>query len=264
MNSSFFDLIMQYGPRIARFLAMVAAAWWGVAYIEKKIKMALSRVYPDELRLGLVGRLFSYCAYFVIFAALLHEFGVDISALLGAAGIIGLAIGYASQTSMANVISGLFLMVEKPFELDDILMVGNEEGRVTSVNLFSVTLCTYSGTMVRIPNEQLLKNTFINLTRFPARRHTISLKIDYNEDPSMVMAIIEKVIKESPYCLNEPKPYIALTELSGHYLDIFVGVWGTQENITEIKRSLLIDMRTAFEHAGIKMAIYKTSITDKS
>jgi small-conductance mechanosensitive channel len=90
--------------------------------------------------------------------------------LLGTAGILTVALAFASQTSMSNVISGLFLIADNPFQVGDILQVGTTVGVVLEIGLLSVNLRKFDNTFVRPPNELLIKQEFWNLTKYPIRR----------------------------------------------------------------------------------------------
>ncbi|HEV2601737.1 MAG TPA: mechanosensitive ion channel family protein [Candidatus Babeliales bacterium] len=240
-----------------RVVGLVIATVWGVRYIQNKLKNALTKMYSDQLRIALIGKLFAYISFFILAVSLLHEFGLNVSALLGAAGVISIAIGYASQTSIANIISGLFLMIERPFKLGDMVVIGGERGRVAEVNLFAVLLHTESGVMVRIPHEKILKNKSINLTSLPIRRHTVQIKVGCQNNPQEIVAIIKRAIGDNVYCVMHPEPYILMREIIGNYLYIAVGAWGMQKHFTDIKHTLLLSLKEAFDKENIKMIGYK-------
>ncbi len=98
---------------------------------------------------------------FVISA--LRELGFNLGVLVGAAGIVSVAVGFASQTSASNLISGLFLLAEKPFQIGDVIKVGDTTGEVLTIDLLSVKLRTYDNLYVRIPNESLIKSQVTTL-----------------------------------------------------------------------------------------------------
>ena len=170
-KTEFLNYCMSYAPHLMRLIVLAAMAHWGIGYLENKIKKALAHIYPDELRLSLIGSLFYYTAMSAVFVAALYECGINTSALLGIMGVIGIAVGYAAKTGVANVISGFFLMLEQPIKLGDILLIdvsdsaeGKSEGKVIAVNLFAITVQMQDRT-VRIPHEKLVKNNIIKLKK---------------------------------------------------------------------------------------------------
>jgi len=95
----------------------------------------------------------------------LREWGFELNVLLGATGIATVALGFASQTVISNLVSGLFLLSEDVFQIGDIISIGGVQGEVISINSFSLTVKQADKTVVRIPNDMLLKNPVINLSR---------------------------------------------------------------------------------------------------
>lgn len=94
-----------------------------------------------------------YIGLIIVIATTLMALDVNLTAALGAAGILTFAIGFASQTSLSNLISGLFLLGERPFEVGDLIIVGGTRGIVLSIDLLSVKLRTPDNLFVRLPNE---------------------------------------------------------------------------------------------------------------
>lgn len=117
----------------------------------------------------IIDKIIRYTGFIVIVFTVFHRLGIDISAMLGAAGIAGVAIGFAAQTSISNVISGLFVITERTFKINDIIEVSGTMGTVQSINLLSVILKTFDNQYVRIPNETIIKANLINYSQFPYR-----------------------------------------------------------------------------------------------
>lgn len=159
---------VHYGVAIAysclRLIALFIFGYWGIGYLAQKMKRALGHAHLDELRLALIGGLFTYIVRFVVLVAFLYECGVNVSALLAVLGVFGVAVGYAAKTGVGNVISGFFLMMEKPFVLGDTLLIEGQEGIVTGVNLFAVTVKMADRT-VRLPHDYLLKHNIVKMKK---------------------------------------------------------------------------------------------------
>ena len=100
---------------------------------------------------------FFYAAVVVSAVTILGRLGVNLSALLGAAGIVGVAVGFASQTSVSNVISGFFLLAGRSLKPGDTVRVNSVEGTVESMDFLSVHLKSASGDFIRVSNESILK-----------------------------------------------------------------------------------------------------------
>ena len=105
----------------------------------------------------------------------LSIFDIDLTALLGAAGIAGLTIGVASKNSVGNIISGIFLISEKSFQVGDVVKIKDKTGIVYSIDLLSIKLRTFDNLYVRIPNENIINSDVTTVTRFPIRRMDINI-----------------------------------------------------------------------------------------
>ena len=142
----------------------------------------------------------TYAGFVLVLMAVLAELGVKLTALLGAAGIVGIAVGFASQTSVSNIISGLFLISEKPFAVGDVIRIGGTTGIIQSIDLLSIKIRTFDNLFVRIPNEKILSSEVTNITRFPIRRMDITLQVAYGEDLDRVRALLADVARANRYC----------------------------------------------------------------
>ena len=136
----------------------------------------------------------------------MRELGFSLAVIMGAAGVLTVALGFASQTTASNLISGLFLIGERSFEIGDLIRVGTTTGEVLSIDALSVKLRTFDNLFVRIPNESLIKSEVTTLTRFPIRRLDLLLGVAYKEDIGRVQKVLTEVADRNPLCLDEPPP----------------------------------------------------------
>ncbi|MDF2447026.1 MAG: MscS Mechanosensitive ion channel [Moraxellaceae bacterium] len=188
-------------------------------------------------------------ALFVL--AALREMGFNLSVLLGAAGVLTVAIGFASQTSASNLISGIFLIGEGSFGIGDYIRVGQTEGEVLSIDLLSVKLCTADNLFVRIPNEQIIRSEVVNYTRFPIRRLSLSFTVAWREDVARVRALLLKVVAEHPACLDEPGAQVIMQGLADEAVTLQLLVWTRRQNALVLRDQLQESIRTAFADSGV-------------
>jgi small-conductance mechanosensitive channel len=183
----------------------------------------------------------------------LRELGFDLSVILGAAGILSVAIGFASQTSASNLISGLFLMMERPFSIGDVIRVEQTTGEVISIDLLSVKIRTFDNLYVRVPNESMIKTQVTTLTRFPIRRADLILGIAYKEDIEQVKALLALLADNNPLCLSEPAPLFILKGFGTSSVDIQFSVWAKKENFLVVKNEMYQQIKEAFDNNGIEI-----------
>lgn len=186
-------------------------------------------------------------------ASAMSQMGFEIGVLLGAAGILTVALGFASQTSASNLISGLFLIGERPFVVGDIIKVGNTTGEVLSIDLLSVKLRTYDNLFVRVPNESLIKSEITNLTRFPLRRMDLMLSVSRKHDAAQVREVLMAVAEQNPRCLNEPPPLFIFLGFGESSMDIQFSVWTLREHFLAVKNEVFEAIKRAFDEHGIEI-----------
>ena len=240
------------------------------ALIAKLVSSALLRVAGNKMdthHAMLLKRGSYYIILSLFLISALHELGFKISILLGAAGILSVAVGFASQTSASNLISGLFLMAERPFTVGDSIRVGTTTGEVLSIDLLSVKLRTYDNLFVRIPNETLIKTEVTTLTRFPIRRIDVLVGVAYKEDLKKVRTVLDAIADKNPLCLEEPKPVYIFQGFGESSLDIQYSVWAKRENFLSLKNSIHEEIKNGFDEHGIEIpfphrSIYAGSVTD--
>jgi small-conductance mechanosensitive channel len=217
---------------------------WGRSWASSRI----------DAQVGLIiGKLLLYVGLAVLAVSTMTELGFSLAPLLGAAGVVGIALGFASQTSVSNVIAGLFLLAERAFVVDDLIQVGDVKGIVLSVDTMSVKLRTLDNRFVRIPNETLVKSTVTNITRFPIRRLDINIGVAYGENPERVRAILLEMAKEHPLALMQPEPIVIFQGFGESSLDLLFAVWSTRENYVRLKNSMQELLKARFDEEGIEI-----------
>jgi len=194
-----------------------------------------------------------YVVFGMAVAAALDQLGFDLTVLLGAAGVLTVALGFASQTSASNLISGLFLMLEGSVAVGDVLKVGDTTGEVVSVDLLSVKLRTFDNLLVRVPNESLVKAEITNLTRFPIRRIALKVGVAYREDLDRVRRVLQSVAEAHPAVLREPAPKLLILGFLDSAIDLQFNAWTRREAFWDVQTDLYQAVREAFAAEGIEI-----------
>jgi small-conductance mechanosensitive channel len=240
--------------RLQRIILVVLIA--AVGFILLKILSSLvdrmtRKVLSQQYNM-LVRKAIQYLGAVILLFIVLSLLGVNINALLGAAGIVGIAVGFASQTSMSNLISGLFLISEKPFEIGDVIKVGEHSGVILSIDLLSLKIKTFDNQYIRIPNSLLLSTELTNVTRFPIRRLDIKLMVGYRTNINRLKQVLLEIAGSNPYCLDEPEPLIVFAEFRESGIEFLFGVWFYRDHYLDLKNSIMQQIKERFEAEGIE------------
>lgn len=204
-------------------------------------------------QLTLWRRVLHHGLLFLFVITALREMGFHLSVLLGAAGVLSVALGIASQTSASNLISGIFLIGEGSFAIGDTIRVGQTEGEVLSIDLLSVKLCTIDNLFVRIPNEQLIRSEVVNLTRFAIRRLSLAIGIAYREDVKRVRGLLLGIATDNPLCMDEPPAQVIVQNFGESAINLQFSVWTRRESFLNVRDQLLENIKEAFEREGIEI-----------
>jgi len=203
----------------------------------------------------------------VVLSTTLHQLGFQLGVVLGAAGVLSVAIGFASQTAASNIISGAFLIAEEPFQLGDVIEVDGIIGQVHAIDILSVKLRKFDNTVMRIPNEMLMKTPVLNRTKYPIRRIDFAIGVAYKEDTEVVRRILLEVADANPLVLEEPEPVFIYKGYGDSALELQFSVWSTQESFRELFRFFREEIKAAFDAHGIEIpfphrSLYTGSVTD--
>lgn len=251
---------------IIRLLVWLLVGLPGLFSLSRWLRRSFTRRYSPQHGL-IISKAVLYVGLVIIAFSVLNELGFKISHLLTAAGIVGLAIGFASQTSVSNIISGLFLLLEQPFVVDDIITVGGLTGQVLSIDMLSIKLRTFDNKFVRIPNETIIKSEVTNITRFPIRRLDVMVGVAYKEDIARVRKILLDIAYKNPLCLQEPEPLVIFSGFGSSSIDLQFSVWAARADWLKLKNTIQEEIKARFDAEGIEipfphLSIYRGSATE--
>ena len=244
--------LKEHFAAIMRVILLLAIAFPLLKLLLFTIKKVLCGRFSEQTVM-LSCKTIKYTTISIVILMILKECGFQLTAILGAAGIAGVAIGFASQTSLSNLISGLFIIFEKPFEIGDLVEVEDRQGLVYSIDLMSIKVRTFDNRLIRIPNETLLKTTVTNLTHFPIRRLDVNVGVAYKEDIDFVTRVLCEVADANTFCLDEPEPVIVFKGFGDSSLDFMLGVFCYKEDFLSLRNSIFKEIKNRFDLEGIEI-----------
>jgi len=224
-----------------------------VARLLSRLLSTLAKKSWNAEQAELVRRLVFYTASVIVVAWCVQQLGFDLTVVLGAAGIASVALGFASQTSLSNVISGFLLFGERPFKVGDVIEVSDQTGEVLAVNLISTTLRTFNNRFVRIPNEVMIKSTVVNLTRFPIRRLDLSIPIAHAENLDRVKRALLEAAELNPLCLEQPPPLFYITEYADSHVVAQYSVWCETGKWLAFLETMTTDVKRVLDRHEIRL-----------
>ncbi len=255
-----------WGIYLSNILTALLVFYFSYLLAKKSKDYMITRAPQNKLPEAQVkAKLFYYSVVTLSFFIALNIAGVsgELSTLLAAAGITGIVLGFASQTVVANFVSGVFMYFDKPLQIGDAVRLKDSsgavvEGIVEDIKIMSTRIRQWDGTLLRIPNDKLFNSEIVNLQKYPARRATIEVGIAYGADAEKAIEIIERILEEEPYVLAKPEPRVYVDRLDDSSVVIRIWAWVPSsrwvgENLLRSKYHLLQRIKEALDEAGIEI-----------
>lgn len=166
-----------------------------------------------------------YTLYVLAAAIILKWFGIDLTGLILSIGIVGVAVGFAARDTLANFISGLFILADKSFKVGDMIEVSNKKGTVIKMGFRTTTICTPDNKIITIPNSSFSKNPYVNYTASHKRRIDLKVNIPMGVDIKELEGKIKETIKKIDGILPEPEPSLIILEIADTGIIAKVTAW---------------------------------------
>lgn len=253
-------------PLFLLALAVVTLFWFIGARLGRRTDM-FSRIAPNQFiaeLLGLILKL-SFIVLGIVLALVLLDATALIGTILGAAGLVGLAIGFAVRDTVENFIASILLSLRNPFAINDFVDIDGHQGNVLRLTSRATVLISSDGNHIRIPNATVFKAVIVNYTRNPERRFEFDVGVDTDHDLLAAQALALETLKKTQGVLSDPKPLVVINQLGDSNVVLRNYGWVNQKEASFIKvRSEAIRaVKTAFDEAGIVMPepIYRVRLT---
>lgn len=231
--------------------------------IYRIITSSLAKISSEKVSLQKKVFIQKFVKYLCLFLALmltLSFFGIKLSAIWGAAGVAGVALGFAAQTSISNVISGFFVLTEGSLKIGDVIVVGNETGVIDSINLLCIRIHTFDNQMVRIPNSTIISSNLINNSFHTTRRLTVKVDISYTTDMVKALEVIKKVPEKCDLVLKNPEPNAWYDSFGESGITLVLAVWFDMKNLVDVKNQVFIAIKQVFDENGIEIPYNKMDV----
>ncbi len=174
----------------------------------------------DSATTALVLRTIRFIGLTFVALTALSQLGVEVSALLAGLGIAGLAVGFAAKDSLENFISGLSILIDRPFRVGHWVQVGDHYGQVTEVTMRSTRLRTLNREEVVIPNLQMVTQPLVNQSAVGRLRIDIPFSVAYKEDIDETRAVVLAVVGDDKRLASEPEPAVVVTKMNESSVDM--------------------------------------------
>ena len=243
-------------PLLLVGILLFALVTWFGSWLSNRKKM-WQRLTPNPFVAELLAQ--TVKVIFIVFGLILalSLIGAEtiLGTLLGGAGVIGIAVGFAVKDTIENYIASLMLSIRQPFRARDHILINKQEGIVVRLTSRATILMTLDGNQLRIPNAEVFKATILNYTKNPERRFTFELGVDANDDPLAAIKVGIDAICQLGFALDKPKVTAVIKEVGDSNIILQFQVWVNQLEADFYKaRSIAIrETKHALEDEGFSL-----------
>lgn len=245
-------VLVGYSLSVLGALAVFLIGLTAASVISRWVRKKLLEVEAvDETLSVFLSNLVRYTILVLVLVTVLAQFGVKTTSILAALGAAGLAIGLALQGTLANVASGIMLLILRPFKIGEYIDAGGISGTVEDIGLFTTRLRQPDGLFVMAPNGQIWNRAIINYSRHPTRRFELIVGIGYDDDIGSAKAELLKIANGHENVLADPEPVVFVQGLGESSVDIGLRVWVNTSDYLATSWDLTETVKLTFDKAGL-------------
>jgi len=247
-------LILAYAVNVISAVVILVLGWLFSAWLGRVTRRKLEHMpRVDVTLIPLVASGIRYFVMTVVIIAVLARFGIQTASILAVLGAAGLAIGLALQGTLANVASGIMLLVVRPFCVGDYIDGSGVAGTVKEIGLFATELETFDGVYVLVPNRQLFDSAITNYSRLPFRRIDVPVGISYQDDIEKALAVAMDVLKSDERVLTDKPTQTMVMGLGDSSVDLNLRCWAAREHYWDLLFELKKSIKLRLDAEGISI-----------
>ena len=234
---------------------ILAFIFWALMKITKRVlSTTMNKAKVPEEASDIVVRFSGYVVVIIALLTIASQLGIKITSLIAGLGVAGLAISFAAQDTVANVISGVTLLIDRPFKKGDWISFGDIHASVTAVKLRTTVLTSFDNETIVVPNKTLSQERIRNYTLTPRIRAKVPIGIAYKENIQTAREVILATIKEDNRILDTPAPAVIVTGLGDSSVNLQLRFW-TQDPLMQFSLQWEYTERCkrALDDAGIEI-----------
>jgi small conductance mechanosensitive channel len=223
-----------------------------VKYITKLIMKTMKKGKVEPTVKSFLGSMISVVLKILVIICALGTLGIDMTSIITVIGTATVAIGLALKDSMANIASGVLIIINKPFKVGDYLSTEGLEGTVHKIEMMYTTLISFDGKEIILPNSRVTSNNVINYNVEGCRRLDLPFSISYNDSIVEARDAIMEIINSDNRILSEPEPPVVGVDSHGESgINLIVKVWCRPEDYWALRYYIPEKVKYSFDERKI-------------
>jgi small conductance mechanosensitive channel len=250
-----FAVALAFLPRLVGAILVAALFWVGFKIVKPTLRGALTRAHfaPALVHLLLDGLLKG--AVVVVGGVMAaSQLGINVGAALAGIGVVGIAVGFAAQETIANMIAGFLIFWDRPFKVGDFITTIDKYGEVREITMRTTRIRTMENTYVVIPNKQIIGDMLVNHSLYGEVRVNVPSGIAYKERIAEARKVLLPAARAVSGVLADPAPQVVALSLGDSSVNLEVRVW-TDDPAQErrLHFEVLEASKVALDEAGIQI-----------
>jgi small conductance mechanosensitive channel len=248
-----YNWLITVGPKILIAIAVLIIGFWLIRVLNRWIKRGMLRHRFNPSLSYFLQNLIAITLQIMLILMAMQIAGIQLTFFTAIVAGFSVAAGLALSGTLQNFVSGILILVLKPYRVGENINTQGQEGTVSSIQLFYTTVLTFDNKTIVIPNGQLSNNVVINLSREGKRRLDIELKFDYGKDIDEVKKILKASIDSADNVLPEPVARIGVSKLEADKFTITVNIWISAHGFYDLMLTINEKLINDLKKAGIKL-----------
>ncbi len=243
-------LVSTWGIQVLGAIAVLIVGRWIAGMIRKAVARGMERAKADASLVPFISSMAYYLAITVVVIAVLNLFGIETTSLVAVLGAAGLAVGFALQGTLSNFAAGVMILVFRPFRVGDFVNAAGVAGSVQEIGIFVTVLHTPDNVKIIVPNSEIGGGIITNFSANDRRRNDLVVGISYDDDISVAVDTIQRVLKEDSRVHSDPAPVVAVSELADSSVNLVVRPWCDATDYWPLRFDLTRKLKEELERAG--------------
>jgi small conductance mechanosensitive channel len=258
LSQSLQDLLtsmLLFLPKLITALVVFVAGLVLAGVVSRALKRAFERRNADPEITLLAMKVTRWAVVVLGTIVALDQVDFNVTTFLAGLGILGFTVGFALQDVSKNFVAGLLLLLQQPFDIGEMVQVGEYTGKVQLVDLRATEIRTLDGRLVLIPNSDVFTNPIVNLSRPDSRRIELEAGVSYESDLERVRQLALEAIRSVEGLMEEPPPQVVYHTFGGSTIDMTILFWfdNKTSNPQVARDQGLAAVKSAFEKAKVEM-----------
>jgi small conductance mechanosensitive channel len=245
---------IRWAKNLLFFLVIILISWILSKIVGKAVEKAVANIKSASALLKEFIANISRKAIFIVgFVVALSMLEVNVGPLLAAIGAVGFIMGFALQGTLSNFAAGIMILIYRPYDVGDLVNVGDTLGMVDAMTIVSTTLRKPDNQKVVVPNNMIWGDIITNITGTSKRRIDFVFGIGYSDDISKAQKILEDILAKNESILKDPEPVVKVHELADSSVNFVVRPWVKTENYWDVYWDVTRAVKERFDAEGVSI-----------